>query len=144
MIVPGLNDNKPNYFFGDVQIGNVITLDIDIFVDDWILLERERFLNRVMDIEKRFKTKVRAWYRTSSHNNVHIKIEFNQPLSMLECLLFRAWFDDDQTLLFIDMKRYFKTMDQENRFMRRFDCKGKINDQGEYEIAHAGPWITLY
>jgi len=135
---------KENYFFEDVLIGNMITLDIDIFVDDWLLLERERFLKRIEDLEDRFKTKVQAWYRNSSNNNVHVKIEFDKPLSMLECLLFRAWFDDDQTLLFIDMKRYFKTMDKVNRFMRRFDCKGKINDAGEYEITHAGSWIRVY
>jgi hypothetical protein len=135
---------RENLFFEDVTIGNVITLDIDIFVDDWLLLEKERFLHRLEDLEVRFKTKVQAWYRNSSNNNVHIKIEFEGPLSMLECLLFRAWFDDDQTLLFIDMKRYFKTMDKVNRFMRRFDCKGKINDAGEYEITHAGTWIRVY
>jgi len=135
---------KENNFFEDVLIGNMITLDIDIFVDDWLLLERERFLKRIEDLEDRFKTKVQAWYRNSSNNNVHVKIEFDKPLSMLECLLFRAWFDDDQTLLFIDMKRYFKTMDKVNRFMRRFDCKGKINDAGEYEITHAGSWIRVY
>ena len=135
---------RENNFFEDVLIGNTITLDIDIFVDDWLLLERERFLKRIEDLEDRFKTKVQAWYRNSSNNNVHVKIEFDKPLSMLECLLFRAWFDDDQTLLFIDMKRYFKTMDKVNRFMRRFDCKGKINDAGEYEITHAGSWIRVY
>jgi len=135
---------RENNFFEDVLIGNTITLDIDIFVDDWLLLEKERFLKRIEDLEDRFKTKVQAWYRNSSNNNVHVKIEFDKPLSMLECLLFRAWFDDDQTLLFIDMKRYFKTMDKVNRFMRRFDCKGKINDAGEYEITHAGSWIRVY
>lgn len=135
---------RDNQFFEDVLIGNTITLDIDIFVDDWLLLEKERFIHRLEDLEVRFKTSVQAWYRNSSNNNVHIKIEFDKPLSMLECLLFRAWFDDDQTLLFIDMKRYFKTMDKVNRFMRRFDCKGKINDAGEYEITHAGTWIRVY
>ena len=144
MIIPGLKEEKDNHFFGDVQVGDTITLDIDIYVDDWLLLAREGFLKRIYEIEDRFKVVARAWYRNSSHNNVHIKIQFDKPLSMLECLLFRAWFDDDQTLLFIDMKRYFKTMDKDNRFMRRFDCKGKINDQGEYEITHAGPWIDLY
>lgn len=143
MIIPGIMQETPNYFFHDVQIGNEITLDIDIFVADWIRLEKEKFLKRMFEVEERFKTSVKAWYRNSSNNNVHIKMHFGRPLSMLECLLFRAWFDDDQTLLFIDLKRYFKTMDNENRFMRRFDCKGKINDKGQYEITKAGPWIPL-
>jgi hypothetical protein len=101
-------------------------------------------MHKLLAFEDRFGISVRAWYRASSHKNVHIKMEFNNSLSMLECLLIRAWFDDDRNLLYIDMKRYFKTMDVENRFMRRFDCKGKINDKGEYEINHAGPWIELY
>lgn len=144
MIDPNFPPDGRNNYFEDVKVGSTITLDIDIYVDDWLLLAREGFIKRVRDIEDRFKVVVKAWYRNSSHNNVHIKLQFDKPLSMLECLLFRAWFDDDQTLLFIDMKRYFKTMDKDNRFMRRFDCKGKINDQGEYEITHAGPWIDLY
>ena len=135
---------KENYFFGDVEIGDTITLDIDIFVEDWLSLEKEKFLKRVQDIEDRFQVILGAWYRESSNRNIHIKIQFDKSLSMLECLLFRAWFDDDQTLLYIDMKRYFATMDKDNRFMRRFDCKGKINDQGEFEIAHAGPWKLIY
>jgi hypothetical protein len=145
MIVPGLMHERENYFFGDVEIGDTITLDIDIFVEDWLLLEKEKFLKRVQDIEAQFDClMIQAHYRESSNRNIHIKIEFNKPLSMLECLLFRAWFDDDQALLYIDMKRYFATMDKDNRFMRRFDCKGKINDQGEFEIAHAGPWKLIY
>jgi hypothetical protein len=132
-----------NRYFDDVTIGEEITLDIDLFVEDWLLLARPGFMAKLHDIEERFHIPVRAWYRESSHRNVHIKMKFPYPVSMLEALLFRAWFDDDKTLLFIDMKRYFKTMDAENKFMRRFDCKGKINDAGEFEIFHAGEWIQL-
>jgi len=144
MIVPGLMHERENYFFGDVEIGDTITLDIDIFVEDWLLLEKEKFIKRVGEIEVLFNVEICAAYRESSNRNIHIKIRFSKSLSMLECLLFRAWFDDDQALLYIDMKRYFATMDKDNRFMRRFDCKGKINDQGEFEITHAGPWIRIY
>jgi hypothetical protein len=131
-------------FFENVIIGKEITLDIDIFVEDWLELQKDTFLHKIEGLEDRFCTQVKVFYRESSHRNVHIKIEFAWDLTMLEVLLFRAWFDDDQTLLFIDMKRYYKTMEGINRFMRRFDCKGKINDQGEFEISHAGPWVALW
>lgn len=144
MIIPGETHERENYFFGDVEIGDTITLDIDIFVEDWLLLEKDRFIKKVRDIEDLFNTPIGVKYRESSNRNIHIMIHFTKSLSMLECLLFRAWFDDDQALLYIDMKRYFATMDKDNRFMRRFDCKGKINDQGEFEISHAGPWVLLY
>lgn len=130
--------------FENVIIGQEITLDIDIFVDDWIELQQESFLNKLKGVEDRLDVHTRILFRESSHKNVHIKIEFNRDLTMLDVLLLRAWFDDDQTLLFIDMKRYFKTMDGVNRFMRRFDCKGQIKDNGEYEINHAGPWVLLW
>jgi hypothetical protein len=129
--------------FENIVIGKEITLDIDLFVEDWINLEEENFLNKLGDFENRFEIRTTVYYRESSHKNVHIKIEFPNDLSMLDVLLLRAWFDDDRTLLIIDMKRYFKSMDAVNRFMRRFDCKGKINDSGEYEINHAGPWMVL-
>lgn len=131
-------------FFENIVIGKEITLDIDLFINDWLELEKETFLNKIETLEDRFATKVRVFYRESSNKNVHIKIEFNYDLTMLEVLLFRAWFDDDRSLLYIDMKRYYKTMDGVNRFMRRFDCKGKINDQGDFEITHAGPWVLLW
>jgi hypothetical protein len=129
--------------FENIVIGKEITLDIDLFVDDWINLEKDNFINKLKDFEQRFETNTVSHYRESSHKNVHIKIEFNRDLCMLDVILLRAWFDDDRTLLIIDMKRYFKSMDAVNRFMRRFDCKGKINDSGEYEINHAGPWRLL-
>jgi hypothetical protein len=129
--------------FENIVIGNEITLDIDLFVDDWINLEEENFLNKLGEFENRFDVRTTAYYRESSHKNVHIRIVFKRDLYMLDVILLRAWFDDDRTLLIIDMKRYFKSMDAVNRFMRRFDCKGKINDAGEYEINHAGPWIVL-
>ena len=132
-----------NRYFDDVTVGPEITLDIDLYVEDWLLLARPGFMEKLHDLETRFGIPIRAWYRESSHRNVHIKMLFPDALSMLECLLFRAWFDDDRTLLFIDMKRYFKTMDAQNKFMRRFDCKGKINGAGEFEITRAGEWIQL-
>lgn len=130
-------------FFPDIEIGKEITLDIDLFVEDWLLLQKEDFLEKISKIEESWGVSLKVWYRRSSHNNVHIKLEFPCPLSMLEVLLFRAWLDDDRSLLYIDMKRYFKTGDKDHRFMRRFDCKGKINDQGMFEITHAGQWIPL-
>lgn len=134
---------EKNHFFEDVSIGREITLDIDLFVDDWLLLARAPFLRKIEDMEYRFNIKIMGWYRRSSHNNVHIRLLFPDTVSMLEVLIIRAWLDDDQTLLFLDMKRYFQTMDKDNRFMRRFDCKGKINDAGEFEITHAGEWLPL-
>lgn len=132
-----------NNYFEDVTIGQEITLDIDLFVDDWLLLAKEGFLEKIRDIEDKFQIPVEVHYRESSHRNVHIKLKFPRSLSMFEVLLFRAWLDDDQTLLYLDMKRYFKLMDAEHHFMRRFDCKGKINDSGEFEITRAGPWTLL-
>lgn len=132
-----------NRYFDDVTVGEEITLDIDLYVEDWLLLARPGFMDKLHELEIRFNIPIRAWYRKSSHDNVHIKMKFPYPLSMLECLLFRAWFDDDRNLLYIDMKRYFKTMDSQNKFMRRFDCKGKILDNGDFEIKQAGAWIQL-
>jgi len=132
-----------NFYFENITIGDEITLDIDLFVEDWLLLAKKGFIEKIHDIEDKFQLPVMVHYRESSHRNVHIKLKFPKALTMFEVLLFRAWLDDDQTLLYLDMKRYFKLMDAEHHFMRRFDCKGKINDQGEFEISRAGPWILL-
>lgn len=132
-----------NKYFENILIGDEITLDIDIFVEDWLLLAKDAFIGKICDIEEKFNIPLVVYYRESCHRNVHIKLKFPAPLSMFEVLLFRAWLDDDQTLLYLDMKRYFKLMDAEHHFMRRFDCKGTINDKGQMEITKAGPWRAL-
>lgn len=132
-----------NNYFENIVIGDEITLDIDIFVDDWLLLAKDGFIDKIMNIEEKFQVRIEVMYRESCHRNVHIKLKFPQVLNMFEVLLFRAWLDDDQTLLYLDMKRYFKLMDAEHHFMRRFDCKGTINEQGQMEITKAGPWRAL-
>jgi hypothetical protein len=134
--------------FHNAEIGKFVTIDIDIFVDDWIALGGYKAaVRRLQDLEK-IIPRVKAFYRESSSKNVHILIESEKPLTLIDSLLIRAYFGDDQVRLRADMMRYFKSgkVDELGQYAsgdllqvgRCFDQKWKDGKFGQ-----AGHWIPI-
>jgi hypothetical protein len=113
---------------------NIITLDHDIEFDTY--KESVTF-----DILKKWYLEwkqhiVGIWYRKSSNGNVHIKIEWVQPLDPLRWFELRAWLRDDVYRLRIDMCRDYQG-DQVNRLWDE-----KYNSATQ-ELKKAEDWQVL-
>lgn len=134
-------------FLNDV-VGNDVTIDIDIYVTDWIQHGGyQATLRRLEDLAK-FIKELKAFYRESSSKNIHIRIQTKEKLTLLDSLLIRAYFGDDETRLMADMCRYFRSgkIDDLGKFAsgdlleigRCFDEKWKNGKKGK-----AGHWIPI-
>ena len=76
-------------------------------------------------------------YRRSSRGNVHVRLRFAYPISVLDGFMIRAWMMDDQTRLSLDLARYLMT-DDLHEMNRCFDEKAESDG-----VKRAGPWIPL-
>jgi hypothetical protein len=125
-------------FFHNRIIGHRVTIDVDMFIEDWEQSQRDTAKAKICQMEHRFNTLIHSWYRRSSSNNVHILLEFEHSLPMLDIFLIRAFMKDDPVRLILDMHRYFRTEDVD-KMNRCFDEKIHITEG----VKKAGDWIPL-
>lgn len=140
-----------NPYFDNRSVGNMITVDLDVFFDDFVreqeeIPEKERpgftrdsVVLRMMRIEGIIQEEVvRAEYRRSSNGHVHFRAVLSRELSVLDAFIMRATFWDDQQRLALDMARYLFTGSL-HEINRCFDEKATFEG-----VKVAGPWIPLH
>jgi hypothetical protein len=109
-----------------------ITVDIDEDFDEWrhVCLHAKR-----RQIEDKIAGVKSKWLRRSANNHVHLKIAFNDDLTLLQAFCIRAFLGDDPHRLACDLDRYYRTNKLENTG-RCFDekyTKGKVRCAGKWE-----------
>jgi hypothetical protein len=137
--------------FNNQPVGNSITVDLDIFFDDFVreleeIPEKDRpgftrhaVITRIMMIENAIQQEIqRSLYRRSSNGHVHLRLYLCQEVSVLDAFLIRATLWDDRTRLALDEARYLLTGSL-HEMNRCFD--EKADGEG---VKRAGPWISLH
>jgi hypothetical protein len=136
--------------FPNQSVGKSVTVDIDVYFEYFIrrieeipLDEKPGILigmirDRFERLEKRLNTKLSADYRRSSNGHVHLRIYFNQEITVLDAFMIRAWMLDDRQRLALDEARYLITGSL-HEMNRCFDEKATMDGT----VKRAGPWIPL-
>jgi len=136
--------------FENGDIGNAVTVDLDTYFYYFVRpseevptderpgislsLMQER-INRMYEYTGYRPTVME--YRRSSNDHVHLRLVFENPVSVLDGFMIRAWMLDDQTRLSLDLARYLKTRSL-HEMNRCFDEKATVDG-----IKRAGPWIPM-
>ena len=132
----------------NLEVGKYVCIDWDIFFKDFeqgaipytaslLRFARKRLkqLNHDQDIP------FTAYYQRSASDNVHLKLKFDIPLTILDAFLIRAWMGDDRTRLQLDAARYFRNGSL-HEMNQCFDHKIKHDGQ-QFVVRAAGKWIRL-
>lgn len=109
-----------------------ITVDIDEDYDEWRHVCLHAMRHRIMDKVAGVKSQ---WLRRSSNNHVHIKVKFENSITILTAFCIRAFLGDDPHRLACDLDRFYRTNKLENTG-RCFDekyTKGKVRQAGKWE-----------
>jgi hypothetical protein len=133
-------------------IGKEVTIDLDTFFyffvrpydevpeneNPGITLDsvRERLIRMSPRLTKAHAYKA-VFYRRSSKDHVHVRIHFNEEITVLDAFMIRAFMLDDKTRLELDLARYLKT-DDLHEMNRCFDEKCEKDG-----MHYAGPWIPI-
>ena len=139
--------SQPGTFRNNL-VGKYVTVDIDIFVEDWLARGGYQAAYRRLQGLQKFFPGAKACYRESSSRNLHIIVKTVQALSLLDSLMIRAEFGDDMTRLCADFLRYYRSgnIDEYGRYVsgdllqigRCFDEKMKNG-----KIGRVGNWIPI-
>ena len=137
--------------FNNQSVGNSVTVDLDILFDEFVReleeipekdrpgFTREAVISRIMMIENAIQQETNhSLYRRSSNGHVHLRLFFDQEISVLDAFLIRATLWDDRTRLALDEARYLLTGSL-HEMNRCFD--EKADGEG---IKIAGPWISIH
>jgi hypothetical protein len=136
--------------FKNQNIGHEVTVDLDTFFYFFVRPEREWpdgekqgiTLRSIRGRLDRMSTAVHeypvTYYRRSSNDHVHVRLHFENEITVLDAFMIRAWLFDDQTRLSLDLARYLSTGSL-HEMNRCFDEKATING-----VKQAGPWIPIH
>jgi hypothetical protein len=135
--------------FKNQSVGNAVTVDIDVPLENFLRPKEEcregekpgitigLIREQVIKIEARIDQPVVAQYRRSSKGHVHVRIIFENEITVLDALLLRAYLFDDTVRHSLDKRRY---VEWENLYHMNRCFDDKIESG---QIYSAGPWISL-
>jgi hypothetical protein len=108
---------------------------LDIDVDYTEFMNSYRVIGICDRLRSIFAPGVRAWTRRSANGRTHVKVEIEQPITLFESLMIRAFLFDDSGRLARDLARYWEFRDIGNTG-RLFDEKlvgGALKKAGDWE-----------
>lgn len=120
----------------DQETDGIVYIDIDIAYSFFVYSTHYAVLKRkIKELRGRYGP-LKAYIRSSSSGNVHVKLIFGGTITVLDGFLIRAFLKDDVYRLSLDMARYYHTSDLDE-INRCFDVKI------DTEIKYAGEWEDI-
>lgn len=110
-----------------------IYIDIDVKFESFNQLKICQMIKQNIPIIREKFGEFYVWMRRSSSGNVHIRLDFQRDLTVLEHFQVRSMMHDDIYRIGIDLRRL--TLQGENEINRIFDMKAKNG-----KIYKASPW----
>ena len=110
------------------------TLDID--VDYHEFLNSYRVIGLADRLRSIFAPGTRSWTRSSANGRTHVRVEIEQPITLFESLMIRAYLYDDGSRIVKDLYRYWEFRDIGNTG-RLFDEKlvnGLLKKAGDWQV----------
>ena len=111
-----------------------VYIDIDVKFESFKQLKVYELIKQNIPIIRKKFGDFDLWMRRSSSGNVHIRLDFQRDLTVLEHFQVRSMMHDDIYRIGIDLRRL--TLQGENEINRIFDMKAKNG-----KIYRASPWI---
>ena len=111
-----------------------IYIDIDVKFESFSQLKIYQMIKQNIPVIREKFGEFQVWRRRSSSGNVHIRLDFQRDLTVLEHFQVRSMMHDDIYRIGIDLRRL--TLQGENEINRIFDMKAKNG-----KIYRASPWI---
>ena len=111
-----------------------IYIDIDVKFESFSQLKIYQMIKQNIPVIREKFGEFQVWMRRSSSGNVHIRLDFQRDLTVLEHFQVRSMMHDDIYRIGIDLRRL--TLQGENEINRIFDMKAKNG-----KIYKASPWI---
>lgn len=111
-----------------------IYIDIDVKFESFNQLKICQMIKQNIPVIREKFGEFQVWMRRSSSGNVHIRLDFQRDLTVLEHFQVRSMMHDDIYRIGIDLRRL--TLQGENEINRIFDMKAKNG-----KIYRASPWI---
>ena len=132
------------------NVGRTVTIDLDVWYE-YFLRERSEcpedekpginigyIREQIILIEAKLNRPIPAQYRRSSKGHVHIRLIFDQDISVFDAFLLRSCLCDDLTRHMLDEKRY-TLLGSLHEMNKCFDTKYETG--GKLYIS--GPWIPM-
>jgi hypothetical protein len=109
---------------------------LDIDVDYFEFMNSYRVIGLCDRLRSIFAPGTKAWTRRSANGNTHVRVEIEQPITLFESLMIRAYLFDDGSRIVKDLYRYWEFRDIGNTG-RLFDAKlvnGALKKAGDWEV----------
>lgn len=113
-----------------------IYIDIDVKYESFRELRLYGLIKQNIPIIKNQFGNFEIWIRRSSSGNVHLRLNFDRDLSVLEHFQVRSLMHDDIYRIGIDLRRL--AIQGENEINRIFEMK--VKNGVVYKV---GPWIDI-